>query len=377
MVNFELSVYAFLILIVLYLALHINKFVVDLKIKVLKRIIVIVGLMIFLDILLASLEGGTQFYTTWVLLIGYTLYFMIAPISSYLWLTYVLLFLFNDKSIISKVLKFGLVVLVINVLFSLINLYFPVYFTIDANNMYQREMSMILSSVFSYVLIALASLLVIINHKQIRRSDMNALLFFVVPPIISNSYQLANEGSLVVWPGIVFSLIIAYIYVQNKTMAKDYLSGLFNKKEFDLFLDDLISRKPKKGFVGLIIDIDDFKYINDTYGHDIGDKVIQQVGVLLHTSFRTNDFLARIGGDEFAIIARFHESHPSVFKQRILKNLENINQSNQFEFKISLSIGYATWYKKENLDKETFFHNIDKNMYQQKKIQKESINETE
>lgn len=377
MVNFELSVYAFSILIVLYLALHTNKFEADLKLKILKRIIVTVGVMILLDVFLVLLDGGTQFYTTWVLLIGYTLYFMISPISSYLWLYYVLLFLFNDKLIISKVLKFGLVVLAMNALISLVNLYFPVYFSIDGNNLYQREMGMILNSVFSYVLIVLASLLVVINHKHIRRSDMIALLFFVVPPIFTNVYQLANEGSLVVWPGIVFSLIIAYIYVQNITTSKDYLSGLYNKKEFDLFLDDLISRKPKKGFVGLVIDIDDFKYINDTYGHDTGDKVIQQIGVLLNKSFRTNDFLARIGGDEFAVVARFHESHPSVFKQRIIKNVEKINQSNQFEFKISLSIGYAIWSKKENLDKETFFNKIDKNMYQQKNKQKDDSNETQ
>lgn len=376
MVEFELSVYAFSILIVLYLALHTNKFVVDLKIKVLKRIVLIVGLMIFLDVLLVSLEGNTQFYTRWLLALGNTLYYMISPLSSYLWLFYVLLFLYNEPTKISNILKFGLIVLTLNALLALVNLVYPIYFTIDINNLYQRETGMILNSVFSYVLIALASLLVLINYKHIRRRDMFALLFFVVPPIFTNVYQLANEGSLVVWPGIVFSLIIAYIYMQNKTMAKDYLSGLFNKKEFDLFLDDLISRKPKKGFVGLIIDIDNFKYINDTYGHDAGDKVIQQVGILLNNSFRTNDFLARIGGDEFAVIVRFHTTHPSVLKKRIVNNLKKFNQSNQFDFDISLSIGYATWSKKENLGKEKFFNRIDRNMYQQKNMQKESNNGT-
>src|SRR5690554_1929311 len=113
---------------------------------------------------------------------------------------------------------------------------------------------MIINSVFSYIMIVIASFYILKNSKKIRYQDLAALLFFMVPPTIANIVQTKNEGSLVVWPGIVFSLLVAFIYMQNKTMAKDYLSGLYNKMEFDQYLEYTISKKPSKGFVGLLID---------------------------------------------------------------------------------------------------------------------------
>jgi diguanylate cyclase (GGDEF)-like protein len=80
----------------------------------------------------------------------------------------------------------------------------------------------------------------------------------------------------------------------------DALTGLLNRGAFDRLQQFL---KTKSGSLGLlIIDVDKFKQVNDGYGHEMGDKVLKKVAEFLKESFRSTDYPARIGGDEFAVI---------------------------------------------------------------------------
>ncbi len=85
---------------------------------------------------------------------------------------------------------------------------------------------------------------------------------------------------------------------------KDYLTGLFNRRKFESLLEFEISRATRhnRHFSVVMIDLDNFKYINDTYGHAIGDFVLKEVAHVLSQHTRQADILARIGGDEFALI---------------------------------------------------------------------------
>ena len=123
----------------------------------------------------------------------------------------------------------------------------------------------------------------------------------------------------------------------------DYLTGLGNRR---LFFETagpiLATAKRKKTDIALImIDIDHFKLVNDTYGHDTGDVVLKAIGKTLQTSFRATDITARMGGEEFAIIS------PGVSKQALPEFLEKIRKAvsdlsfkaNGIPFTITTSIG--------------------------------------
>jgi diguanylate cyclase (GGDEF)-like protein len=86
--------------------------------------------------------------------------------------------------------------------------------------------------------------------------------------------------------------------------STDELTGLFNRRRFFEELDREISRCQRYGsnLALLIIDADDFKHINDAYGHQAGDEVLRSLGKLLGNSFRRTDIVARYGGEEFAIL---------------------------------------------------------------------------
>lgn len=83
---------------------------------------------------------------------------------------------------------------------------------------------------------------------------------------------------------------------------QDALTGLPNRRAFDRHLSELIDRSESSGFALCIIDIDYFKRINDTYGHDVGDQVLQEVGRLIREQRISDSLAARIGGEEFAVL---------------------------------------------------------------------------
>ncbi|MBI5921722.1 MAG: EAL domain-containing protein [Betaproteobacteria bacterium] len=86
--------------------------------------------------------------------------------------------------------------------------------------------------------------------------------------------------------------------------VRDPLTGLYNRRKFQEFMRYEIIRatRHKHGFSVIMIDLDNFKYINDTFGHPIGDMVLKELSAMLTEGLRQGDVLARMGGDEFAII---------------------------------------------------------------------------
>lgn len=85
-----------------------------------------------------------------------------------------------------------------------------------------------------------------------------------------------------------------------RTPAAQWPRELLNRRSFDQILS--LYEKDRSSFALILADVDVFKQINDTYGHDTGDRILKRVAALLHTTFRSIDYVCRIGGDEFAVI---------------------------------------------------------------------------
>lgn len=120
----------------------------------------------------------------------------------------------------------------------------------------------------------------------------------------------------------------------------DFLTGLINRQALDQIKN--VFKDSQEAIAYLIIDIDLFKHVNDTYGHATGDEVLKKIGHLLMEQFRTTDYVARIGGDEFAVImTKFGDSGQTVIQKKITemnKILQNIQDGLP---SVSLSVGVA------------------------------------
>lgn len=93
-------------------------------------------------------------------------------------------------------------------------------------------------------------------------------------------------------------------YRLEELSARDPLTNLYNRRKFEQFLDYEVERATRhnRSFCLIMVDLDNFKHINDTYGHPVGDMALQKLALLLEKQTRRTDVLARLGGDEFALI---------------------------------------------------------------------------
>ena len=146
----------------------------------------------------------------------------------------------------------------------------------------------------------------------------------------------------------------------------DGLTGLFNERYFS----SVLHRKEKKKlpFVLYYLDLDHFKPVNDTYGHDMGDKLLKAVAERLLKCIRSNDFAFRIGGDEFALIisAEMEDSLCMQTKMRIIQSLLRPYEIDGKTLHIGASCGYAV-YPLETEDTGKIRILADQRMYAEKK----------
>ncbi len=126
----------------------------------------------------------------------------------------------------------------------------------------------------------------------------------------------------------------------------DRLTGLYNRNYFDIIISHNMEKLKRYGgkLALVMVDVDKFKYINDTYGHLHGDGILKECAMILRKSVRTSDILVRFGGDEFLIImpqADCEEGDSLV--ARVRRNIEEWNaQYSSADYKLSFSIGCAT-----------------------------------
>ncbi len=139
----------------------------------------------------------------------------------------------------------------------------------------------------------------------------------------------------------------------------DALTGLLNRRAFDQICKT--SAKKSEPIALLLIDLDNFKYINDTYGHTGGDTALQELARILLETFRTSDYITRIGGDEFAAI--LPNCTPDVgnsIKRKILSVNEKLTKIKDNISPVSVSVGIAF---SANGFTDELFKNADKALY--------------
>lgn len=118
---------------------------------------------------------------------------------------------------------------------------------------------------------------------------------------------------------------------------------------------------------GLMIDIDNFKTINDTYGHATGDDALRASSDILQKTFRRNDFIARYGGDEFVVaMALEKKDHLHKAIDRLKENIRQFNAKNAAPYTISMSVGYDCFFDQSDQTATDFIRHIDNLMYRQK-----------
>lgn len=156
-----------------------------------------------------------------------------------------------------------------------------------------------------------------------------------------------------------------------KTMARtDILTGCFNRRYgLELLTRQMkLSQRNKSPLLIAFLDIDGFKEINDRFGHQEGDEVLQQVSKLFASALREVDIICRLGGDEFLLVFPDTElQEASLIRKRLEKNLIYLNSKIKKNYEIRLSIGFAEYSPSETLSLSELIALADQRMYEEKK----------
>ena len=160
---------------------------------------------------------------------------------------------------------------------------------------------------------------------------------------------------------------------QEKLANTDALTGTYNRRYLNEFFTDYLKilKREKNDFSLLIADLDDFKKINDTYGHEGGDKVLIEFSKVVRDTIRKSDFIVRLGGDEFIILLPNTNSNSAkILGNKIINNIKEYNKLSKINF--SVSIGISS-YEENDLDINDIISRADKLLYEAKRLGKNCV----
>lgn len=188
-------------------------------------------------------------------------------------------------------------------------------------------------------------------------------IFFIYPLIRT---QAQEEGKL---RAMTASLSARSQKLEHAALT-DSLTGMQNRRYFDDALREYLDefRRIDKPIGLMILDLDHFKLVNDTHGHDVGDDVLKAVANCLKDFTRFHDVVARLGGEEFAVVAPNMDEHMlAKLAERIRAAISALPiMTGNVRIKVTTSVGLAVWDRKETA--EDFYRRADRMLYQAKSM---------
>ncbi|MDH5767048.1 MAG: GGDEF domain-containing protein [Gammaproteobacteria bacterium] len=189
-------------------------------------------------------------------------------------------------------------------------------------------------------------------------------------------FRILNPAIMGIIIGYAFGRQIERERELHNVAISDPLSGLYNRMGLNTHISHIFSNNTDKRTVSIIsIDIDDFKIINDTYGHDIGDMALSTLGNIIKDNTRATDIAARCGGDEFIIVLP-RASYDAAMRvaESIIEQANNtpIKIDNDHDIKLGVSIGLASA-EDSTLSRKELFKSSDQQLYKSKHSGKNKI----
>lgn len=326
------------------------------------------GLVMLTDILMIALNGQAGYLLREAHIIIATLHFILSSIPYMTWSIYVDSYIHKNSRRTRKRVPIFMIPAIISMILSILSPYNQGIFSISNENIYQRGDLFLfnLAIYFTYFIVTYMQL--IKNRKDMSKKDYYTLIFFGVIPVVLGLLQFIYSSKSFVWLGVSISVLLIYFNIQNSKINEDYLTGLYNRRQLDKYLKQSIRKLDTEELLFMMmIDIDDFKDINDTYGHLEGDNALRHTAELFISTFRADDFIARYAGDEFIVIAKLnHKNTANKLIRRLRKKIAKFNETHTTTYDINLSIGSDIYDPALKMDADEFLVHTDQLMYKNK-----------
>jgi diguanylate cyclase (GGDEF)-like protein len=325
-------------------------------------LVLLTALTIIADGITIYFDGAPGVAMRGTLIAAATLGYTLQSAISYVWLCYVYAVIFSINKVSTKrAIAFAIP----GIICALAGIASPLtgwLFTYDSSNVYHRGALFAIAPIMSYSYFFWGYIRIIIDRRRLDKRYLYALLSYMIPPTICGLIQMCLYGVSLFWPSMAISLLIIYLAIQNELLLLDYSTGINNR----LSLDRLLRRKIANArdgisFAVLLVDLDGLTSINDRYGHSEGDSAIRTMAHLLDENFRHDGFVARFGGDEFAVIVNLRDSRSlDAIKVRVQTAIDEWNAASGKKWRLSASMACAPYIPSDHLSADNFLLQVDK-----------------
>lgn len=306
--------------------------------------------------------------------IGNFMVFVMNPILPLFWFYYVYIYIWEENANRQKIFINGGLIVGINTLLVIISQYTGWYYYIDSKNIYYRGSLFIIPNLLAMGILVFTIFYIMYHRQRIEHKHYYTMLFFIFPPLIGLLLQGFIYGFSFILNSVTLSVLMILLNIQNRSLYIDHLTGAFNRKKMKVVLLEKIKKsKHKHSFSMMMIDVNDFKMINDTFGHKEGDEALIRIAKLIELAIEKEDILIRYGGDEFCVILKSDdETEVKKIARRIHMLINKENKRVRYPYNIHVSIGYGVYEVESQLSAEAFVHQIDQHMYIEKQRMKSS-----
>ena len=328
------------------------------------------------DTLVFWIDGKDFFGAREINYAGNIIYYILKVAIVYFWPLFIE---YKITSSFAKVKKLATIFAIPLLACSLLVLTTPfsgIIFTINEDNIYTRtENYFIIPNLMIILYVVFGAVKVYLNRKEEEKYLLIPAIFFIVPVLLGIVVQVFSYGISLTFIGIAIGLTGVYLSTQNESAYKDPLCGVYNRRYYIDYVRSFCNSRKKDDFlVGILIDMDNFKQINDKYGHYAGDKALQLFGSVLRKQIGDIGFAARYGGDEFIIVSKQSEAVVDTVVANIVKEIDEINATGKNEFQLSFSYGMAKLNSDSNMNE--FLRTMDAHMYEMKRNRRLQNEET-
>ena len=211
--------------------------------------------------------------------------------------------------------------------------------------------------------------------KRINNYIYGGIILATVAIIITyyNNASYPDISGFLIGIEVICAVVLVMIYYKSRENTlideanTDRHTGLLVKTATQDKILKKIEKSSDDKYAFMIIDIDDFKTVNDSFGHEVGDKIIADIADIIKATFAEDSILGRIGGDEFVAFFEYAQSEDTIGKAESLQSqLHTYSNTNNYNIPVSVSIGIAL-FPQDGEDYKTLLDSADKKMYQVKK----------
>ncbi|MCI2056451.1 MAG: GGDEF domain-containing protein [Oscillibacter sp.] len=247
-------------------------------------------------------------------------------------------------------------------------------FTIDRGNLYLRNSGTYLHWAVSllYLILPTVQAVMSIVHEpsRLRRSDLFPLVLFALAPAVGSVIQMIFYGVSSTQVGITISIVWIFLMEQNSQVSTDSLTGLNNRRGLSKYLDACVQSRSGLELSIMMIDINNFKQINDRFGHVAGDQALIDTAEAIKNACDRSQkkiFLCRYGGDEFLIAGReLSPADVSRIEALIQEEIKSVHADQANSRGLSVEIGSASGACPNAEDAERLIREADSVMYANK-----------